>query len=76
MKCLRKYDIRPYDFYLKFLYIHIYIYIRMTFVLTKMFLLSVPGESLSNALILEFNLAGSGKCFECNFRMKVYIHTR
>lgn len=69
MKCLRKYNIRPYDFY-------IYIYIRMTFVLTKMFLLSVPGESLSNALILEFNLAGSGKCFECNFRMKVCIHTR
>lgn len=39
----------------------------MTLISTKMFLFSVPGESLSDTLILEFNLAGSGECFGRKF---------
>lgn len=49
----------------------------MTFILTKMFLLSVPGESLNNTLILEFNLAGSGKCLAgINVLRKLYLKER
>lgn len=39
----------------------------MTLISTKIFLFSVPGESLSDTLILEFNLAGSGECFGRKF---------